>query len=292
MENQFKVKIYDTLKDIYKYSNFDRNPVSDDFDIFPISETYPNVQKMLSPHRRNFFTVIFFESQQDGQLKIDANKHSGLHNAILFQSHEHIFSFVRGKNMKGYILLFKQSFLLPIVSDVISDFTFFSSLKNNLYHLNAKENKEFIHLIQTIIAEQKNKSVSKYLLLAFLQKCSVLQQQYQNEEKVIPKSFQLVRQFQQQINNHFLEKKSVDFYARVLHITPSHLNETIKTQTGKTAKQHISERILLEAKKLLLYSDMDIASISHYLDFSEPSHFGKFFKKETSQTPVQFRQQP
>jgi AraC family transcriptional regulator, transcriptional activator of pobA len=292
MSNSFNIDTYHTLEQLYSVANFDRTPFYTDFDIFTISETYPSIKKMLLPHRRNFFTILFFENQADGQLQVNDTKHSGLHNVLLFQSPQHIFSYVRGSNMKGYIILFNDTFLLPNITDTLNSFNFFNSLNNNLFHLNDKENNSFVQLVHNLIGEMANKNVAKHLLLAFLQKCTLLQEQYLNEEKFIPKSFQIVRQFQQQINNHFLENKSVEFYAQHLNITANHLNETIKNQTGKTAKQHIFERTLLEAKNLLLYSEMDIAEIGYYLGFSEPSHFGKFFKNGTNQTPKQFRANP
>ncbi len=168
----------------------------------------------------------------------------------------------------------------------------FSSLKNNTFHLNKTENSECEILLKNLHRERKNKQIAKYLLLSFLEKIKTIQTQYQTEEKFVSKGFQLVKLFKNQIDSYFLEHKNVAFYAQKLNITPNHLTETIKQQTGKTPKKMISDKIVLEAKKLLLYSEMDIAEISHYLDFSEPSHFGKFFKKETNFTPNEFRKNP
>jgi AraC family transcriptional regulator, transcriptional activator of pobA len=75
----------------------------------------------------------------------------------------------------------------------------------------------------------------------------------------------------------------------MLNITANHLSQTIKETTGNTAKSFITKRRLEEAKYLLSYTNNDVAEISFHLHFSEPTHFSKFFKKETNQSPIEFR---
>ncbi|MGL4631932.1 MAG: helix-turn-helix domain-containing protein [Leadbetterella sp.] len=292
MNEVFKIQTYNSIKDLYKASGFDQVPKFEDFDLINFIDTYPSVTKILSPHKRNFYSLLFIESQDDGQLKLNTNEYQTLSNVIICQSFEHIFSFIRGESMKGFVLLFNDSFLLPFVSNTISHYTFFSSLKNNVFHLNEIEKADCNVLLKNLSKEVNNRAVSKHLLLAFLEKIKIIQEQYQIEEKFVSKSFLLLKSLQQLINNFFLEHKNVEFYAQKLNVTPNHLNETVKQQTGKNVKSLILERGLLEAKKLLLYSNLDIAEVSYYLNYSEPSHFGKFFKKETGFTPKEFRRNP
>ena len=100
-----------------------------------------------------------------------------------------------------------------------------------------------------------------------------------------------VRKYKNLINNHFLDHKEVAFYADQLNVTSNYLNEIVKAETGSSAKRHISERLLLEAQNLLAYSELSISEISHLLHFSEPTHFTKFFKKETGVTPKAYQNQ-
>lgn len=87
----------------------------------------------------------------------------------------------------------------------------------------------------------------------------------------------------------FPNRRSVSEYAAHLCVHPSHLNATLKELTGKTASEHIRERLLMEAKLLLKHTVLPIADIAFRLDFSEPSHFAHFFRKSTKYTPTQFR---
>lgn len=78
-------------------------------------------------------------------------------------------------------------------------------------------------------------------------------------------------------------------YAEMLFVTPNHLSQTIKSTSGKNALSYINERITSEAKSLISYTELSIAEIAYKLDFSDPANFGKFFKKQTGLTPLEFR---
>ncbi|TKG93977.1 AraC family transcriptional regulator [Puteibacter caeruleilacunae] len=277
------------IKDLYQVTGFDHIPVTDDFDIFTHQETYPSTHKMVPAHRRDFYSIIYLESQQEGEMQINQDKHKQLNDILFFQGPQHVFSFVRGESMKGFLILFKPDFLLPYINDIVAEFSFFNSSENNLFQLNQSDKEDFVNLFNMIKTEKHNTSVVKPLVLALLKKGKILQQKFQVIEKAIPVEYQLVNRFKRLVNNNFIEEKSVEFYASQLNLTANYLNNRIKAHTGKTAKEHITDRILMEAKNMLLYSDFDIAEISFRLNFSEPTYFGKFFKKHTNLTPRAFR---
>jgi AraC-like DNA-binding protein len=278
------------IQELYHLTGFHHQPLSDEFDIITHQETYPTTKKMVPAHRRDFFSIIFLESQQEGEMQINQDKHARLNDILFFQGPQHVFSFVRGESMKGFLLFFKPEFLLPLTNDVISDFSYFRSSENNLFQLNQQDKKDFIALFKGIQSEKQHPSVVKALLLALLEKAKLLQQKHQTIEQAIPGEYQLVNNFKRLVNNHFIEEKSVEFYAQQLNLTANYLNNRIKAHTDKTAKEHIANRTLMQAKNMLLYTEFDIAEISFRLNFSEPSYFGKFFKKHTQQTPKAFRQ--
>jgi len=91
------------------------------------------------------------------------------------------------------------------------------------------------------------------------------------------------------IEENFLAKTSVSEYAKLLGITANHLNETVKRTIGKTAGELIRHRLLLEAKRLLIHSELSSSEIAHRLNFQDPSYFGRFFKKYTQHSPGDFR---
>ncbi|BDD07008.1 AraC family transcriptional regulator (plasmid) [Aureibacter tunicatorum] len=91
------------------------------------------------------------------------------------------------------------------------------------------------------------------------------------------------------VGEHFMEKKTVQEYADLMHISSKHLSETVKLLSGKSALFYIHERIILEAEYLITYTSASISEIAFYLNFDTPSHFGRFFKKQKLQTPLKFR---
>ncbi len=80
-------------------------------------------------------------------------------------------------------------------------------------------------------------------------------------------------------------------YAERLAVHSNHLNKVLKESTGKTTTEHISSRLIQEAKILLRQTDMNISEIAYSLGFEQLSHFSSFFKKQTSLTPVEVRTQ-
>jgi AraC-like DNA-binding protein len=101
----------------------------------------------------------------------------------------------------------------------------------------------------------------------------------------------IVRQFKSLIDENFVNSTQVMQYADMLYVTPGHLNDLIKTVTGKTAKQIIDERRILEAKRLLFWGEHSVKEIAGRLNFEDDAYFNRFFKKHTGNTPALFQKQ-
>ena len=93
------------------------------------------------------------------------------------------------------------------------------------------------------------------------------------------------------VNQHADKEHNIAFYANQLCLTPNHLGSTIRKASGMTVQDWIHRRIIQQAKLLLGYSDSTIGDIAEQLNFSTPSSFCKFFKKETQVTPRQYREE-
>ena len=78
----------------------------------------------------------------------------------------------------------------------------------------------------------------------------------------------------------------MSFYAEKLFLTPKYFSTVIKKVSGKTAGAWINEMLILEAKVRLQNKERTIAQIAYDLNFSDPSHFGKFFKKTYRVEPI------
>ncbi|WP_456311674.1 AraC family transcriptional regulator [Pseudomonas shirazensis] len=88
---------------------------------------------------------------------------------------------------------------------------------------------------------------------------------------------------------HFKTWKQPAQYASALSISASHLNDTVKLLTGSPVSVHIQEASILEAKRLLYFTDNNVKEIAYLVGYDEPVYFGKLFKKVTNLTPLEFR---
>ncbi|WP_227816436.1 helix-turn-helix domain-containing protein [Nitrogeniibacter aestuarii] len=98
----------------------------------------------------------------------------------------------------------------------------------------------------------------------------------------------LVR-YRRLIDEHFREWQPVGFYAQRLGVSPAQLNNTCRSETGQSAKALIHERLMLEARRLLVYTAQDITSIALTLGFEDPAYFTRFFTRLAGMSPSAFR---
>ncbi len=88
---------------------------------------------------------------------------------------------------------------------------------------------------------------------------------------------------------NLLNRLSVREYAEAMGISESHLNNIMKSMTGYTPARLIHNETILEAKRLLIHSDLTVSEVGYHLNFEDPSYFSRFFKRETGLNPKQFR---
>ena len=84
-------------------------------------------------------------------------------------------------------------------------------------------------------------------------------------------------------------QRNIPFYAEQLHITPNHLSDVVRQQSGLSVMDWIHRTTTTEAKLLLKHSNMMICEISERLNFPEPTAFNRYFKKQTGVTPLAYR---
>jgi AraC family transcriptional regulator, transcriptional activator of pobA len=92
------------------------------------------------------------------------------------------------------------------------------------------------------------------------------------------------------VEDHFRRERYIGFYAERLAMTPDRLNDHVKRAIGVTAGHLIRQRMLAEAKRQLVFTNQAITEVSYDLGFSDPSHFARFFRKNTGMTPQGFRE--
>ena len=99
----------------------------------------------------------------------------------------------------------------------------------------------------------------------------------------------LVARLREKIETHLRGGLSVAQYAKLLNVTPARLRAACVEVTGKTPMRVLEERLVLEAKRNLTYTNMTIAQLAYYLGFTDPAYFSRFFSKLAGESPAAFR---
>ena len=99
----------------------------------------------------------------------------------------------------------------------------------------------------------------------------------------------IISEFNYLVESHFKDKHKVSDYAYLLNKSPKTISNLFKKHCEKTALSFINERILIEARRLLMFSDKTAVEIAYELGYNEPGHFSKFFKNQLGFSPIEFR---
>jgi len=100
----------------------------------------------------------------------------------------------------------------------------------------------------------------------------------------------LLRRFEDLVEAEFRTRLSLADYAARLAVSPTHLNRVVRQATGRPASALIADRVLREARRMLIYTNLTAAEIGYQLGFSDPAHFSRVFTRGTGTPPRAFRQ--
>jgi AraC family transcriptional regulator, transcriptional activator of pobA len=199
-------------------------------------------------------------------------------------------------DVDGYIINFSttffQSFLLK--ANYLEELPFFSGItKDAVIDIPEQLQDKVINLFEELMAENETISplgldmVKSLMLQLFI----LVARLNSNVVAAVTPSYNytLLRSFQKLIEKNYMHMRLPKQYAELLYITPNHLNALCNDVLGIPAGEVIRNRIILEAKRLLINNDMTVLEIANHLNFADNSYFTKFFKKLEGVTPEEFR---
>jgi AraC family transcriptional regulator, transcriptional activator of pobA len=99
----------------------------------------------------------------------------------------------------------------------------------------------------------------------------------------------LVARFREKVESQLRTGLSISQYAKSLSVTPARLRAACLEVTGKPPARVLEDRLLLEAKRTLTYTNMTVAETAYYLGFADPAYFSRFFSKNAGESPATFR---
>ncbi len=287
---------FDTINEWHKALNTGLETLHADFHIFRYEEVMTNLVNE-TPYYKDAFFHITFATSMDAILTINDKKYDCRKGGLFFFiAPEQLIHWKRGTiDWKGFVMLIKPKFITYSIqgSQLLKDLMLFEKEGINVSQSDNEDERDFVTILEKILFEYKNDKPMKFEIIRLYLKILLIQAQRINL-KIIDTSFpkrqdDIVYNFQSLVNKFFSEKKAVYDYAQELNINEKYLNQILKKQTGKTAASIIRERIILEAKCLLLHTNLDISEIAYELNFEEPSNFMRFFKTYEKVTPTEYR---
>lgn len=248
-----------------------------------------------APFKKDFYFIALVNNAGKTRITYDNTNVTELNSFLVFQSPGLLYSFFRDNRAAGYLLYFRKECFAFFKPDFEKEFPFFDLLHTNFFRLNQSRFNEFAPLFEEVFNAYE-KTTDRHHIIAALKILALLYQLRdfstafnQWEQGFTTPQQMLLKKFIQLVNNYYLEKRTIEEYAELLHITPNHLSQSVKAASGKNALAFINERITTEAKTLIRYTDFDMAQIAWQLNFSDPANFGKFFKRNAGATPLEFR---
>lgn len=282
--------------DIKKYEFKPGLPV--EFEIVRLKDLYEKHKNLLtSPHRTDFFHVLWFQEGHPTHF-VDFEPVGLQPDTVLFLNKNMVHSFDNKANFDGMAILFTDSFFCK--TDFDSKFLGSSILFNDLYAVSKIRLKNpaplFSGLVELMITELENEKdahqpeILKNLLHNFLllSERERRKQDFTEVKKSVDLDYTML--FKDLLEHNYRRWKQVGIYAKKMHVTAKRLNHATSKILGKSPKQIIDERVMLEAKRLLAYTNESVKEIGFDLGFDEPTNFIKFFRKHSQSTPVEFRE--
>jgi AraC-like DNA-binding protein len=249
------------------------------------------------PYRSNYFGVGLC-TQGNAGLKANLEFYQVTKNSIIAMSPPIIKQWTEmSDDYQTMTLFFTKTLLIQTSANPnhLENFVFFEANAQHVWQLTDAEAETITTIFKNI--QSKLNSVHPYKKEIIIQQINILLFEllaiYHTQTFPIfyneTRSGQLAAEFKKLIHQHFEKERSVKFYADLLFISPKHLMETIKQETGKTAGEWIDEMVILEAKILLGNPALQISQIADQLHFADPSTFGKYFKNITGVSPLAYR---
>lgn len=265
---------------------------------------YKNL-KLLEPASYNFgFYCIFLKETKCGDLRYGKEPYDYQEKSLIFVAPGQILTvenYLPGVKPKGKVLLFHPDFLRgTALSNILTDYNFFSYSINEALHLSKKEVEMILHLFSTIEDElqQNMDKHTKTLVISHLQVLLNYSTRFYDRQFITREHVNkgILERFESLLINYYSSDKpksiglpTVSYCAEELHLSANYFGDLIKKETGISALEYIQAKVIDLAKARIFDMEKSISEISYELGFKYPQHFSRLFKQKTGTTPVEYR---
>lgn len=233
------------------------------------------------PHKHDFFQLVFVKTGK-GWHDVDFAKHSVQNNQIYILKPSQVHGWELAKSTKGFVVEFTSESLKSLLTLYLQDFPDLVNWDEELLPQALFKQMETEYLKQDKMTQPILQSYLEVLLLK-------LSRMSQGGLSKSSSQDSFHQEFTALVEKHFRSEHSVEFYAALLKVSAKSLSARVQRLVGKSAKDIIQQRCLLEAKRLLVYSSLSISEIGYELGFEDPNYFSRFLKQNIKESAMEFR---
>jgi AraC family transcriptional regulator, transcriptional activator of pobA len=248
-----------------------------------------------APHRHTFYEILYLTAGE-GYHIIDFVPHKVEPPIFYFISPGQVHFWELTQVFDGHFVMFNEDFLVFPSSGMttIEEVSFFHTIgESPELYLDEVQSIKITDLFRLMNNEYKIKEANRtsvlraylHILIAQLQRLTA----GNIKRKISAPQSSIVRKFKHLVTQNFLRNLSVQDYADMMRVSSSHLGNTLKSMTGYTPAQLIHNEMILEAKRMLIHTELTVSEIGYRLNFEDPSYFSRFFKREVGMNPLQFQ---
>lgn len=253
-----------------------------------------NHSRIEKPHKHNFYTSMIFTAGS-GTHEIDFNRYIVKPGTVFTLAPGQTHSWELSDDINGYIFFHNQEFFdLFFVRETLREYPVFRSIFfPNGICLSDEHQHRITDYFKRMLEEVKRDYWRKDMMLVnltvqfYIEINRVLLSGERFQKTNSPYNLHFQR-FEDLLEQHFIQEKSALFYAEKLNLSPKHLNRICKATVNQTTTEVIWNRVLLETKRMLIYSRKNFAEIASVLGCDDYSYFSKVFKRKTGATPKDF----
>lgn len=278
---------------IYNIQNFSTSFKKNDLYINTFKNHLIKHSFIEKPHRHNFYLLVLF-THGTGLHEIDFTKYIIKPGSLFVLQPGQIHNWQLSNDIEGYIFFYSQEiYNLYFRSKKIEDYPFYSTVMNQPEIVFDEEEmmtiKPFFELM--IKESVKNESSKEDLLLNLLDCIHIeISRKYSHSSNHVSHLYNhKIYDFEQFVEHFYKTEKLPSFYASKMNISLKHLNRICKETLNLTSTEMITNRVILETKRLLINPSYSINQVADQLGFENYSYFSRLFKKQTEMTPNEFR---
>lgn len=247
------------------------------------------------PHRHDYYELIWVR-EGAGRLKCGAEEWDFVSGTLFFSAPGRLHCWSPNPRLQGDLLGFDEEFFAADADypGLLGRLWFLHDAKCPLVTFEGAECQEIDRLFTQLrhtadgpVLAGREDIVRAYTAIIL----SRLKQKLDGAQDCGIEMRSMAWRFRSSLETHFPRLSKVSDYAALLKTSRDRLNAALRQETGRTASDHIHDRLRVEAKRQLTYSSRTISEIAYTLKFQDPSYFCRFFRQREGLTPKEFRQQ-